>query len=91
MMFESSGATATNRLREPEVTIWGNTLGVSVASEDTLAADWVNSGKIAYLGIGLEFQRGHRGVEINSLEVPKEQNLTVSLTTIAKLRVFIFP
>lgn len=65
------------------MTIWRNALAyalryslastycVSIADEDVFVRSWVNSDKIEYLVIDLEFQGGHR-VDMNSVEGPEE-------------------
>ena len=59
---------------------------VGIDSEDVLVERRVDTNHIAHLVIDLQLERSHRSVEVDSIEVLHEENLTVTLSTVARLR-----
>src|SRR6267154_4726131 len=82
MILESSAAEATRRLRDPTVTVCETTIVsqdpcvkmilhycISVDGEDIFIKGGVNADDVAHLVIDLQFQRRHRAVKMNAVEI----------------------
>jgi hypothetical protein len=85
MILESSAAEATRRLRDSGVTVCEGTIisqdpymstklnyCISVDGEDVFIEGGVNADYVAHLMIDLQFQRRHRTVEMNAVEIVHE-------------------
>jgi hypothetical protein len=84
MILESSAAEATRRLRDSGVTVCEATISqdpymttklhycISVDGEDVFIKGGVNADDVPHLVIDLQFQRRHRTVEMNAVEVVHE-------------------
>ena len=59
---------------------------VGIDSEDVLVERRVDTNHIAHLVIDLQLERSHRSVEVDPIEVLHEENLTVTLSTVTRLR-----
>ena len=61
---------------------------ISVHGEDILVESGVDSDDVSHLMVYLQLQRRHRGVEVNSVEVVHQEDLTVTFATISGSRAF---
>jgi hypothetical protein len=82
MILESSAAEATRRLRDPGVTVCQATIVsqdpyvkmmphycISVDGEDIFIKGRVNADDVTHLVVDLQFQRRHRAVKMNAVEI----------------------
>src|SRR5882762_5739397 len=82
MILESSAAEATRRLRDPGVTVCEATIVsqgpyvkmmahycISVNGENIFIKGGVNADDVTHLVIDLQFQRRHRAVKMNAIEI----------------------
>lgn len=92
----SSEVTATKRLSDSGVTVWepSGSVGtrrkdriesycIGIHHEDILIESWVDSDDVAHLVVDLKLEGIHRGVKVDSVEVVEEQDLRVTLATVA--------
>ena len=64
------------------------THGIGIDLEEVLVEGRVDSDDVPHLMVNLEFQGSHGSVEVNSVEVSKEEDLRVSLSSVSRLRPF---
>jgi len=88
--------TATKRLSDSEVTVWEpsrlgrthrrdeiETHRIGVDHEDVLVEGGVDPDDVAHLVVNFELEGIHWGIEVNSIEVMEEQDLRITLATVA--------
>lgn len=61
---------------------------ISVHHENVLVEGGVDSDDIAHLVVNFELEGIHRGVEVDSIQVMQEQDLRVTLATVARALAF---
>lgn len=61
---------------------------VSIHGKDILIERRVDADDISHLVVNFQLQWGHRCIEVNAVQVMHQQDLTVSLSTIARLGPF---
>lgn len=99
MILESSAADATNRFKDSGVTVCkmmrqycsfkGGRRGnhrISIHGEDVLVKCRVYTNNVPHLMIYLELQRRHGSIEVDTVQIVHKENLTISFTTITRLR-----
>ena len=98
MILESSAAHATKRFSESGVTVWRATVRIqhtnhhicstyciSVDSEDVLVEGRVDTDDVAHLVIDFQLEWTHRRIKVDPVEILKQEDLTVTLATVAWL------
>ena len=98
MMLESSDVHATNLFKESGVTVCRKTsvrnqfarnpkaYSIGINSEDVLVERRVDTDDIAHLVVDLELKWAHWRIEMDTVEVLHQENLTVTLATVTGLR-----
>ena len=64
---------------------------IGVHHEDVLVEGGVDSDDIAHLVVNFELEGIHWGIEVDSVEVVEEQDLRVTLATVARALAFTRP
>ena len=85
-LFSDWGVTTCNvRTLAAIYRSMGDTHGIGIDSKDVLIECRVNPNDIAHLVVYLQFKGCHRRIEMHTVEVLHEQNLTVTLPSVARL------
>ena len=99
MILESSALEATSRFNDSGVTVCAKSCSevqtnvkcayrISINRKDIFVKRRIDPNYVSHLMIDLELQRRHRSIKVDSVQVVKEENLTVAFATIARLRTF---
>ena len=59
---------------------------ISIDSEDILVEGGVDSNDVSHLVVDLQLERRHRRVEVDPVEILHDKDLTVTLSSVTRLR-----